>query len=129
MHFSNNTEFCSDSNGSSQYKCICNEGFDGIHCEHKCPLETLTLCEEDEICISEIDSSYQKWECISEVIYECKANLCCENGPNPLCCQNGVCSNENFVFNATTNNANECQCLCTSNFAGLLKYSHHMKGF
>ena len=51
----------------------------------------------------------------------CLANPCCESGPTPLCCQNGVCSNENFVFNATTNNANECQCLCTDNFTGLFK--------
>ena len=51
----------------------------------------------------------------------CEANPCCESGPTPLCCQNGVCSNDNFVFNATTNNANECQCLCTDNFSGLFK--------
>ena len=46
----------------------------------------------------------------------CEANPCCENGPIPLCCQNGVCSNENFVFNGT--NDDECQCLCTDNFSG-----------
>ena len=50
----------------------------------------------------------------------CEANPCCENGPEPLCCQNGVCSNDNFVFNGT--NANECQCLCTDNYSGLIKW-------
>ena len=50
----------------------------------------------------------------------CEANPCCESGPNPLCCQNGVCSNENFVFNATSNNTDECQCRCSDNFSGLL---------
>ena len=121
----NNTEFCSDSDGNSEFKCNCHEGFDGQHCEYECSLE----CKENEICISEIESSYQKWKCISEVINECEANPCCGNGPNPLCCQNGVCSNENFVFNPTTNNADECQCICTDNFSGLSKYSHHIKWF
>ena len=53
---------------------------------------------------------------------ECEANACCESGPreNWLCCQNGVCNNDNFVFvgNATTNNTDECACLCTENFSG-----------
>ena len=124
-----NTEYCSDSNGSSEFKCVCHEGFDGIHCEYRCPLE----CTKYEICESEIDSSsIKKWKCINtQPIFPtvCEANPCCESGPTPLCCQNGVCSNDNFVFNATINNANECQCLCTDNFAGLFKYSHHIKTF
>ena len=119
---------CSDNAGTQEFECLCNEGFDGKRCEHKCPLE----CKADEICISNIDSSniyenaYQNWECIFR---PCEANPCCEDGPNPLCCQNGVCSNDNFVFNPTTNNADECQCLCTDNFSGLFKYSHHIKWF
>ena len=63
-----------------------------------------------------------KVECVEKVTTAspvCEANPCCESGPTPLCCQNGVCSNDNFVFNANTNNANECQCICTDNFAGL----------
>ena len=56
-----------------------------------------------------------KFECEAPV---CEANPCCESGPTPLCCQNGVCSNENFVYNATLNNADQCQCLCTDNFSG-----------
>ena len=55
----------------------------------------------------------------------CNANPCCESGPNPLCCQNGVCSNENFVYNATTDNADECSCLCTDNFSGEVKYRNN----
>ena len=55
----------------------------------------------------------------------CQANPCCENGPNPLCCQNGVCNNENFVFNTTLNNTDDCQCLCTDNFAGLFIYAQY----
>ena len=125
-----NTEYCSDSNGSSEFKCVCHEGFDGIHCEYKCPLE----CKEYEICVSEIDSSsIKKWECITSFVPEvCEANPCCKSGLNPeLCCQNGVCSNDNYVFtgDAITNNTDECGCLCTDNFSGLFKYSHHMKGF
>ena len=119
-----NTLYCSDSGGSSAYKCVCNEGFDGLRCEHKCPID----CETNEICISKIDSSYQSWECI----FPCEGNSCCRSGPNlGLCCQNGVCSNDNYVFtgDAITNNTDECGCLCTDNFSGLFKYSHHMKGF
>ena len=45
--------------------------------------------------------------------------LCCEDGPNALCCDNGgVCSNINFVFNGT--NTDECQCVCDDNFAGYI---------
>ena len=47
---------------------------------------------------------------------------CCESGPSPLCCQHGVCSNENFVYNAIMDNTDECQCLCSDNFTGLFKY-------
>ena len=53
-----------------------------------------------------------------DCILPCQANRCCENGPNPLCCQNGVCNDDNFVFNGT--NANECQCLCSVNFSGCI---------
>ena len=65
-------------------------------------------------------------------ILSCGANPCCGSGPNPeLCCQNGVCSNENYVFagDAITNNTDECQCLCTNNFSGLFKYSYQIKMF
>ena len=48
--------------------------------------------------------------------FACNATSCCEDGPNPLCCQNGVCSNPNFTF--TGNNADQCQCLCPDNWGG-----------
>ena len=49
----------------------------------------------------------------------CDAVLCCEDGPNALCCENGgICSNINFVFNGT--NTDECQCLCDDNFRGFI---------
>ena len=118
-----NTEYCSDSNGNSEFKCVCHDGFDGTRCEYKCPLD----CKENQICISEISeidstTSVKNWECILANPPEvCEANPCCESGPNPLCCQNGVCSNEYFVYNATFNNADECGCLCTDNFTGSLK--------
>ena len=78
-----------------------------------------------------------KVECVEKVEITtaspvCEANPCCESGPNPeLCCQNGVCSNENYVFigDAITNNTDECKCLCTDNFSGLFKYSHHIETF
>ena len=110
-----NTRYCSDSMGNSEFKCECHEGFEGTRCENECPSEILVSCKDYETCRSEIDktTSIQKWKCSF-----CEdANPCCESGPTPLCCQNGVCSNENFVFNGT--NANECQCICTDNFAGL----------
>ena len=129
-----NTLYCSDSGGSSAYKCNCNEGFDGLRCQHKCPID----CEVDKICISKIDSSnidgkaYLDWECIfGEPTPVCEANPCCESGPTPLCCQYGVCSNENYIFtgDAINNNTDECQCLCTDNFSGLSEYSHNIKWF
>ena len=48
---------------------------------------------------------------------ECDGNACCEDGPNALCCLNdGVCSNENFVYNGT--NLDECQCICNESYKG-----------
>ena len=110
-----NTSHCSDLNGSSEFKCVCLEGFGGTLCESKCPSE----CKTNENCISKINNitSIEEWQCIPA--FPCEANPCCEDSPTPLCCQNGVCNNENFVFNALTNNADECQCLCTDNFSGL----------
>ena len=68
-------------------------------------------CPKNKKCKS-VNGFY--FECIS---FACEGNACCENGPNPLCCLNdGVCSNENFVFNGT--NSDECQCICDNNFAG-----------
>ena len=76
------------------------------------------LCKaKNETCIQVTGFDF---EC-QKVQNPCEANPCCESGPTPLCCQNGVCNNVNFVFNATTNNADECQCLCTDNFSGLFK--------
>ena len=56
---------------------------------------------------------------------ECEGNVCCENGPNPLCCLNGVCSNENFVFNGT--NSDECHCICNDSFTGLIVLHINLK--
>jgi len=89
-HIGINTESCFDSKGNAEFKCECKPRFDGLRCE---------LFNAGPIPI-------------------CEANPCCESGPTPLCCQNGICSNENFVYNAITNNINECQCLCTDNWLG-----------
>ena len=48
-----NTEYCSDSNGNAEFKCECNEGFDGKRCEDECFLE----CHNDGICMTEINST------------------------------------------------------------------------
>ena len=60
-NMSENTRYCSDSNGNSEFKCVCHEGFVGTLCEFKCPLE----CNENEICVWEIESttSIEKWRC------------------------------------------------------------------
>ena len=56
-------------------------------------------------------------------LFICEANPCCESGPTPLCCRNGVCSNDDFVYNPIINNVDECQCLCKDNYTGSFKYS------
>ena len=48
-----NTEYCFDSNGSAEFKCECNEGFDGTRCEDVCSLE----CKNNGSCVNEIDST------------------------------------------------------------------------
>ena len=50
----NNTEYCFDSNGNDEFKCECNEGFDGKRCdEDVCLLE----CKNDGNCITAIVST------------------------------------------------------------------------
>ena len=46
-----NTEYCFDSNGNTEFKCECNEGFDGKRCEDVCFLE----CGINGRCATEID--------------------------------------------------------------------------
>ena len=48
-----NTEYCFDSNGNAEFKCECNEGFDGKRCEDLCSLE----CGINGSCVNEINSS------------------------------------------------------------------------
>ena len=69
-------------------------------------------CPEGEECKS---VNGFKYECAVKS-FDCEGNACCENSPNPLCCLNGVCSNENFVFNGT--NSDQCQCECNDGFTG-----------
>ena len=47
-----NTEYCFDSNGSDEFKCECNEGFDGKRCEDECSLK----CGDNASCATEINS-------------------------------------------------------------------------
>ena len=55
-----NTEYCSDLNGSQEFKCECNDGFDGKRCEVSvCPLD----CQNDGNCKSEIFDGKKNWEC------------------------------------------------------------------
>ena len=89
-----NTASCSDVSGTQEFKCDCNDRFDGKRCEINLP-------------------------------FECDGNPCCENGPNALCCaNNGVCSNENFVFNGT--NSDECKCLCDDYFTGYIEFKKNI---
>ena len=66
----NNTEYCFDSNGNAEFKCECNEGFDGKRCEEGCSLD----CGINGICTTEIDEFGIK-----------KSKCLCDENP----CQNG----------------------------------------
>ena len=48
-----NTEYCFDSNGNAEFKCECNEGFDGKRCEDECSLE----CGINGSCVTEVNST------------------------------------------------------------------------
>ena len=48
-----NTEYCFDANGNAEFKCECNEGFDGKRCEDVCSLE----CGINGSCVNEINST------------------------------------------------------------------------
>ena len=57
-----NTKYCFDSNGSDEYKCECNEGHDGKHCEHECSLD----CGIYGNCTTEINETtgIKQWKCL-----------------------------------------------------------------
>ena len=57
-----NTEYCFDSNESDEFKCECNEGFDGKRCEDECSLD----CGINESCTTEINSTtgIKEWKCL-----------------------------------------------------------------
>ena len=49
-----NTEYCSDINGSQEFKCECKDRFDGKRCEISlCPLD---YCKHNGTCTTEINS-------------------------------------------------------------------------
>ena len=51
-----NTEYCFDSNGNAEFKCECNEGFDGKRCEDVCALQCGINGSEWK-CMTEINSN------------------------------------------------------------------------
>ena len=56
-----NTEYCSDLNGSQEFKCECKDGFDGNRCEVSvCPVN---FCKNNGICKSEIVDGKKIYEC------------------------------------------------------------------
>ena len=103
-------------NETGEFKCECNEGFDGKRCDEKCIL----TCAINELCTTGINeiTGTKKWICKPK-LPECNANPCCDSSlETALCCDHGACSNPNFIFNGT--NADQCQCLCTDNWTGLI---------
>ena len=101
-------------NGTGEFKCECRDGFDGKRCDEVCSL----FCAKDEFCTTQInDDNIKTWIC-EPVLPDCNGNRCCtDSRETAICCENGVCSNPNFIFNET--NADECKCVCTDNYAGL----------
>ena len=88
---------------------------EGINCGSGTCIGGLCICDPNYVNVGNFCEE-------STSLPVCEANPCCRSGPNPeLCCQNGVCSDENYVFSgdAITNNSDECKCLCTDNFGGL----------
>ena len=46
---------------SSEFKCVCNEGFSGTRCENKCPLK----CENNGNCtLDGIKEGIKQWKCL-----------------------------------------------------------------
>lgn len=54
-----NTQYCYDNNGDEEFKCECNEGFDGKDCGDQCPLD----CKNNGICKPNIIGGTKKWIC------------------------------------------------------------------
>ena len=56
-----NTEYCSDMDGSQEFRCQCNDGFDGKRCEIVCPLD----CKNGGSCITKMTTktNNKQWKC------------------------------------------------------------------
>ena len=67
-------------NGAQEFKCECNDRFDGKRCEIEQPFQ----CKGNPCCENGPNA------------------LCCANG--------GVCSNKNFVFNGSNSDECQCLC-------------------
>ena len=65
-----NTEYCFDYDGADEFKCECNQGFDGKRCEDECSLE----CNDGWACSPEFNdtSGTKRWKCIET----CELNPC-----------------------------------------------------
>ena len=58
-----NTKYCFDNNGSQEFKCECNDDFDGKRCEVSlCPID---FCKNNGECKSEINNitNIKEWKC------------------------------------------------------------------
>ena len=69
-----NTKYCFDNNGSQEFKCECNDDFDGKRCEiFVCPL----ICENYGECKSEINNitNIKEWKCDCFGHFEGKQNI------------------------------------------------------
>ena len=62
-----NTNYCFDSNGNDEYKCECNEGYDGKRCEFECFID----CGLNGTCTAEINSTTG----IKELKCHCRNNF------------------------------------------------------
>ena len=58
-----NTASCSDAKRNAEFKCECNDGFDGKRCEND---QCLECVHENQICTSKINGTtgYKQWECL-----------------------------------------------------------------
>ena len=88
-----NTASCSDVNGSQEFKCQCEDGFDGQRCE--VAVCSSNYCYNNGLCSIEDDNGIKRLQCECFDGFEgqrCDINLC-----DSVICENGSCDAGNCI--------------------------------
>ena len=119
-----NTASCSDVNGSQEFKCQCEDGFDGQRCE--VAVCSSNYCYNNGLCSIEDDNGIKSLQCECFDGFEgqrCDINLC-----DSVICENGSCDAGNCICDdGFVDIQNNCKQTCNLNPCEVLFFTESIK--